>query len=70
MKIISFHPHCLARHASCIAIFALHTQPADIIPRPFDRKILLPSPLPLNGQKVYVKIYKKLPYEACFSTAI
>jgi len=34
------------RYASCIAIFALHTQPADVIPRPFDRKILLPSLLP------------------------
>jgi len=49
MKIVSFHPHCLARHASCIAIFALHTQPTDVIPRLFDRKFYSTS---LMGQNL------------------
>jgi len=48
MKIVSFHPHCLARHASCIDIFVLHTQPADIIPRPFDRKFYSTSLMTQN----------------------
>ena len=40
--------------------FALHTQPADIIPRSFDRKILLPSLLPLPKRaKFTLKIYTK-----------